>query len=76
MVVSNCDQGFQPTGPPNWAVGLLPRRLLVLGASWDLVATYNWGYSWGYNPTYSPPNGLIGVTPIISRVITPVISGC
>ena len=41
----------------------------LLGGSWDLVTTYNWAY----NPTYNPA-GLIGVTPIIGRVISPVIS--
>ena len=34
----------------------------------DLVTTYNWAY----NPTY----GLIGVTPIINRVLLSVISNC
>ena len=42
----------------------------LLGGSCELVTIYNWPY----NPTYSPPKDPIGVTPIISRVITPVIS--
>ena len=45
-------------------------RYGVLGCPWDLITTYNWAY----NPTYNPLNGPIGVTPLISRVIIPVIS--
>ena len=44
--------------------------LPLLGGSWDIVTTYNWAY----NPTYNPLNDLIGVIPIISGVITPVIN--
>ena len=44
--------------------------LTLLGGPWDSVTVYNWAY----NPTYNPLNGLIGVTPIISRLIVPVIS--
>ena len=42
----------------------------LLGGSWDLVTTYNWAYS----PTYTPLNNLIGITPLISRVITPFMN--
>ena len=42
----------------------------LLGGSWDLVTTYNWAY----DPTYNPLNGLVGVTPILSKVISPVMS--
>ena len=41
-------------------------RISLRGGSWDLVTTYNW--PWASNPTKTPPpNGLIGVTPGISR---------
>ena len=42
----------------------------LLGGSWDSVTTYNWTN----NPTYDFLHGLIGVTPIVSRVRHPVIS--
>ena len=43
----------------------------LLGGPWGLVTTYNWAY----NPRtllIIPLNGLIGVTPLISRVTLPV----
>ena len=42
----------------------------VLGGPWDLVTTYNWAW----NRTHNPLNGLVGVTPVINRVIIPVTS--
>ena len=41
----------------------------VLGSPWDLVTTYNLAY----NLLIIPLNGLTGVSPIICRVIIPVI---
>ena len=31
-------------------------------------------HNWAYNPTYIPLNDLTGITQIISRVISPVVS--
>ena len=42
----------------------------LLGGPWDLETTCNWAYNRTYNL-----NGLIGVTPMISRVRRPVIHG-
>ena len=42
------------------------------GYTWrpmGLVTTYNWAS----NPTYNPPKWAFGATPVISRVICPVI---
>ena len=47
-------------------------KLALLGGPWDLVSICNWAY----NPKYSPLKGLIGVTPVISRCISLVISSC
>ena len=44
---------------------------LLLGGSWYLLTNYNCTY----NPTKNTPKGPYRVIPIVSRVISPVISG-
>ena len=42
----------------------------LLGGSWDLASTYNWGY----NPIYNWGNPYKVIQGVISRVRSPVIS--
>ena len=47
---------------------------ILLGGSWDLVATYKLTYKWDFNPTCKWGNPLSPYIGIISRVISLVIS--
>ena len=56
-------EGKAPTWTPMGRLGL---RGWVLGLGLTI-------YNFAYNPSYNPPIGLIGVTPIISRLRIPGI---